>query len=119
MKKFMAVILATMMFVFGSGFTSARAVDNSALIEELQDEGFVQRGDVWTYETYDEKSGDGFIEWAVAYFDVVDNHGVMTYYAHEKSDHTDAMVCRAMCLEVAWDYEAEEFVILSQKESAR
>ncbi len=119
MKKFMAVILAVVMIVFGSGFTSVRAVDNTALIEELQDQGFVQRGDVWTFAMFEEETDDGFIEWAIAYFDVADNHGTMSYCAHEKSDLTGAMILRSVCLDVEWDYAEEEFVFSGQREVVR
>ena len=119
MKKFILIIVVLSMVLTMSGFTSMRAVDNSALIEELEEQGFVQRGDVWTFEMFEEKCDDGFIEWAFAYFDVLDNHGIMSYCAHEKSDLTDKMVVRNVCLEIEWDYDAEEFVFSGQREIIR
>lgn len=119
MKKFILIVVVLSMVLAMSGFASPRAVDNTALIEELEDQGFVQCGDVWTFEMFEEQTDDGFIEWAIAYFDVVDNHGIMTYCAHEESDLTNKMIVRHVCLEVEWDYAEEEFIFLNQREVIR
>lgn len=113
MKKFIAIILVTMMIVVGTGAASPRAVDQEDLIWELENEGFTRRGDVWTLEEY----GDDNLEWIVAWFDVVDNYGVMTIYG--PSDEYSKPVYVTAYYKVAWDYNESEFVITDVLEVRR
>lgn len=113
MKKIIAIILVTMMIVVGTGAASPRAVDQEDLIWELENEGFTRRGDVWTLEEY----GDDNLEWIVAWFDVVDNYGVMTIYG--PSDEYSKPVYVTALYKVAWDYDESEFVITDVLEVRR
>ena len=113
MKKFIALILVTMMIIVGTGAASPRAVDQEDLIWELENEGFTRRGDVWTLEEY----GDDNLEWIVAWYDMVDNYGVMTIYG--PSDEYSKPVYVTALYKVAWDYEECEFVITDVLEVRR
>ena len=113
MKKFIAIILVTMMIIVGTGAASPRAVDQEDLIWELENEGFTRRGDVWTLEEY----GDDNLEWIVAWYDMVDNYGVMTIYG--PSDEYSKPVYVTALYKVAWDYDESEFVITDVLEVRR
>lgn len=106
MKKFIGIILVTMMIIVGTGAASPRAVDYSEIIEELEDEGFTKRGDVYTCEKYADEDN---LEWLVAWYDLVDNHGVVTMYGY--TDDYSKRLSIAGCYSITWDYNESEFVI--------
>ena len=112
MKKIICIaLMVVMVLACGAWTSSSRAIDNSGLIAELQDEGFTQRGDVWTFEKYD----DDNIIYAIAWFDVVENYGVMTMFGHIDDDDYKAGYLIGKYV-VEWDYEADDFVILQSEE---
>lgn len=114
MKKIICIALVIGMVLACGAWTSSptpRAIDNSELYKELQKEGFTQRGDVWTFETYD----DDNIIYAIAWFDVVENYGVMTMFGHIDEDDYKAGYLIGKYV-VEWDYEADDFVILQSEE---
>lgn len=112
MKKFICIaLMVAMVLTTGAWTSSTRAVDNSELFEELEDQGFTRRGDVWTFEAYHD---DEFV-WVVAWFDVVDNYGVMTTYSYV--DEWDYKATTKTCKYIVeWDYDESEFVILESEE---
>ena len=106
MKKFVIIALVLVMVFVNCGFTSPRAVDYSEIIEELEDEGFTKRGDVYTCEKYADEDN---LEWLVAWYDLVDNHGIVTMYGY--TDDYSKRLSIAGCYSITWDYEENEFVI--------
>lgn len=113
MKKFVIIALVLVMVFVNCGFTSPRAVDQEDLIWELENEGFTRRGDVWTLEEY----GDDNLEWIVAWYDMVDNYGVMTIYG--PSDEYSRPVYVTALYKVAWNYNESEFMITDVLEVRR
>ena len=114
MKRFVAIMLVIMMVIMGCGAASPRAaVDYSDVIEELEDEGFTRRGDVWTLDV----RGEDDLEWIVAWYDMVDNYGVMTMYG--RSDEYSKTVYISGCYTVEWDFDESDFVITDVLEVRR
>lgn len=114
MKKFIIITLVIAMVFVNCGFASPRAFDYSEIIEELEDEGFTKRGDVYTYEQYADEDN---LEWIVAWYDLVDNYGVATVYGY--SDEYSKRLSIAGCYSITWDCEESEFVITDVVEIRR
>ena len=114
MKKVICIILVVMMVLATGAWTSVRAVDNSELIEYLEDEGFTRRGDVWTNEIRNEDD----VIFATMWFDVVENRGLMTlYYAIDDNSYVAGY--RVGIYVITWDYEESDLVILESEEYTR
>lgn len=106
MKKIIALVIIMTMVIVMCGAASPRAaVDYSSVIEELEDQGFTRRGDVWTLDV----RGEDDLEWVVAWYDMVDNYGVMTVYG--QTDEYSKTVYISGYYTVEWDFEENDFVI--------
>lgn len=106
MKKIIALIIIMAMVIVMCGAASPRAaVDYSSVIEELEDQGFTRRGDIWTLDV----RGEDDLEWVVAWYDMVDNYGVMTMYG--QTDDYSKTVYISGYYTVEWDFEEDDFVI--------
>ena len=114
MKKIIALVIVMIMVIVMCGAASQRAaVDYSSVIEELEDQGFTRRGDVWTLDV----RGEDDLEWVVAWYDMVDNYGVMTVYG--QTDEYSKTVYISGYYAVEWDFDEDDFVITDVLEIRR
>lgn len=117
MKRIIVIIAVLAMVFVNCGFTydKPRAIDYSEVIEELEDEGFTRRGDVWTYEMYEEDN----LEWIVAWYDMIDNYGVVTIYGNVDDSDYSKRVSYSGRFSIEWDWEESEFVMTDIREFRR
>lgn len=114
MKKIIIALVVMAMVIVMCGAASPRAVDYSSVIDELEDEGFVRRGDVWTLEEY----GEDNLDWVVIWYDMVDNHGVMTIHGYDDDEYSRRVYISGMYT-FEWNYDTEEFDIIDITEIRR
>ena len=114
MKKIIIALVVMAMVIVMCGAASPRAVDYSEIIEELEREGFTKRGDVWTYEQY----GDDNLEYMVAWYDMIDNHGVITMYGYNDDEYSSRVYISG-CYQIEWSSEESEFVMTDIMEFRR
>ena len=111
--KIVIIAVLAMMVMMMCGFTYETEEVPTALIEELEFEGFVQDEDeenIWSYEEYLGEIGDR--TYIYAWFDTDENVGMVTAYKYTEDGHI-AAICTGT---VSWNTEIDDFDELAYME---